>query len=102
MKIATWNVNSVRSRLPRLLPWLERRQPDVLCLQETKVVDEDFPLQEINALGYNCLISGQKTYNGVAIISQSEACDPIRGLPEDISEDDRRIVAGRIDGIRII
>jgi len=102
MKIATWNVNSVRSRLPRLLPWLESRQPDVVCLQETKVIDEDFPLQEIRALGYNCLISGQKTYNGVAIISKSEVCDPIRGLPEEIGDDDRRIVAARIDGIRII
>jgi len=102
MKIATWNVNSVRSRLPRLLPWLERHQPDILCLQETKVIDQDFPLLEIRALGYNCLISGQKTYNGVAIISKSEACDPILTLPEDGPAADRRIAAARIDGIRIV
>ena len=70
MLLATWNVNSIRARLPRLLAWLERRRPDVVCLQETKVVDEDFPTAEIQALGYHCRAFGQKTYNGVAILSR--------------------------------
>ena len=68
-RIATWNVNSVRARLPRVLAWLDRQQPDVVCLQETKVVDEDFPTVELAALGYHAVVFGQKTYNGVAILS---------------------------------
>jgi exodeoxyribonuclease III len=102
MKIATWNVNSVRSRLPRLLAWLEKRRPDVVCLQETKVVDESFPLAELQAIGYRCLITGQKTYNGVAILSLAEAVDTVKQLPGDTLESDKRLIAAAIDGIRII
>lgn len=102
MKIATWNVNSIRTRLPRLLTWLQQRQPDIACFQETKVVDEDFPLAEISELGYRCIISGQRTYNGVAIISRSDACDPILSLPDDDVDAPRRVVAATIDGIRIV
>ena len=69
MEIATWNVNSVRARLPRLLPWLEQRQPDVVCLQETKCLDEVFPREPIEDLGYQIETFGQKTYNGVAILA---------------------------------
>jgi exodeoxyribonuclease III len=102
MKIATWNVNSIRTRLPRLLSWLERRQPDIVCLQETKVVDANFPLAELEAAGYRCLINGQKTYNGVAILSLKEAIDAVRQLPGDTLESERRLLAAKIDGVKII
>ena len=73
MKIATWNVNSVRARLPRVAAWLERERPDVVCLQETKVVDDDFPAADFEALGYHVAVFGQKTYNGVAILARGPA-----------------------------
>ena len=69
MKLATWNVNSLKVRLPQVLDWASRHRPDVLCLQETKLEDEKFPSLEIAAAGYQVLCSGQKTYNGVAILS---------------------------------
>ena len=101
LTIATWNVNSVRSRLDRLLAWLERRRPDVVCLQETKVVDADFPRTAIEAAGYRCLINGQKTYNGVAILSRDEA-QPIAGaLPGDTPDSERRILAASVAGIAV-
>jgi len=99
--VATWNVNSVRSRLSRLLAWLERRRPDVVCLQETKVVDADFPLAEITAAGYHCLINGQKTYNGVAILSREEARPIARALPGDTEESERRVLAASVAGINV-
>jgi exodeoxyribonuclease III len=102
MKIATWNVNSIRIRLPRLLSWLERTQPDVVCLQETKVTDDIFPKVELESLGYCCLISGQKTYNGVAILSKLECSDAVLALPDDTPEADRRLVSALIAGIRVI
>ena len=102
MKLATWNVNSIRVRLPRLLTWLERRQPDVVCLQEIKVVDANFPVKEIEALGYRCLVDGQKTYNGVAILSRAEATDPVGSLPGDGPDAERRIQVATIEGIRIV
>lgn len=102
MKIATWNVNSVRTRLPNLLAWLERRSPDVVCLQETKVPDDEFPITELESLGYHCLLSGQRTYNGVAILSHNEASDRALCLPGDAPDSQRRILVGTIDGIRII
>lgn len=102
MKIATWNVNSIRMRLPRLLAWLERRQPDVACLQETKVIDGDFPVKEIEALGYHCLVNGQKTYNGVAILSRAPAENAIKALPDDTPEAERRLLAATINGVRVI
>ncbi|HEY9891396.1 MAG TPA: endonuclease/exonuclease/phosphatase family protein, partial [Candidatus Sericytochromatia bacterium] len=71
MKIATWNVNSIRSRQLHVIDWLHETQVDVLCLQETKVVDADFPQQPFEALGLNLYISGQKSYNGVAIFSKT-------------------------------
>ncbi|MEY3544885.1 MAG: exodeoxyribonuclease, partial [Cyanobacteriota bacterium] len=70
MRIASWNVNSVRTRLDQVLAWLEQQQPDVLCLQETKVADELFPHKAFEQLGYHCAISGQKAYNGVALVSR--------------------------------
>ncbi len=102
MLIATWNVNSIRMRVPRLQDWLGRRRPDVVCLQETKVVDEDFPFEPFRELGYHCLVNGQKTYNGVAILSKTPACDPAMSLPGDGPEADRRVLAATIDGVRIV
>lgn len=69
-KIASWNVNSLRVRLPHVLDWLSTAQPDVLALQETKVTDEDFPIMDLQEVGYHAVFSGQKTYNGVATISK--------------------------------
>jgi exodeoxyribonuclease-3 len=102
MRIATWNVNSIRIRLPRLLSWLESSGPDVVCLQETKVTDDIFPTAEIEALGYRCLINGQKTYNGVAILSKLEFADPLTQLPGDDGDVERRMLAVTVSGARII
>ena len=102
MLLATWNVNSVRARLPRLLPWLERRRPDIVCLQETKVVDEEFPVAEIGALGYRCIVWGQKTYNGVAVLSREDPTDVSYGLPDDLDDAERRVVAVPVDNIRVV
>lgn len=71
-KIATWNVNSIRVRLPHVLQWLAEAKPDVLALQETKILDLDFPVMEINQAGYECVFSGQRTYNGMAILSRKK------------------------------
>jgi len=70
MKVATWNVNSVRTRIQSITKWLDEAKPDVVCLQEIKCQDEQFPLSEFEALGYNCAVHGQKSYNGVAILSK--------------------------------
>jgi len=102
LTVATWNVNSVRSRLSRLLGWLERRRPDVVCLQETKVVDDDFPRSDIEAAGYHCLINGQKTYNGVAILSLAPAQEIARALPGDTDESERRLLAASVAGVDVV
>ena len=101
MKIAIWNVNSLKVRLPHVLDWLSATDMDVLCLQETKLTDENFPIDEINAAGYHAIYSGQKTYNGVAIISKSEAHDVITDVP-GLDDPQRRILGATIDGIRIL
>ena len=101
MKIATWNVNSLRVRLPHVLQWLEAAQPDVLAIQETKTVDEQFPLAELEAAGYNAVFAGQKTYNGVAILSKSPATEIVTDIP-DLDDPQRRILAATIDGVRVV
>lgn len=101
MKIATWNVNSLRVRLPHVLQWLEAAQPDVLAIQETKTVNEQFPLAELEAAGYNAVFAGQKTYNGVAILSKSLATDVVTDIP-DLDDPQRRILTATIDGVRIV
>jgi exodeoxyribonuclease-3 len=93
MKIATWNVNSVKARLPHLLDYLQRTQPDVVCLQETKCPAADFPLLEIAGLGYHVETLGQRTYNGVALVSRQPACDVTYGLPGYEDEQARYIEA---------
>jgi len=102
MKIATWNVNSIRARLPRLLDWLRQRQPDVACLQETKVVDDLFPRAEIESLGYHCVCTGQKTYNGVAVLSRTPPVEVLRDLPGEPPESERRFLAVDVSGVRVV
>ncbi len=101
MKIATWNVNSLKVRLPHLLQWLETNPVDVLCLQETKLEDDKFPLADINAAGYQVAFSGQKTYNGVAILSKLPITDVVRNNPR-FDDPQQRILAATIGGMRFI
>ncbi len=98
MKIATWNVNSIKARLPNILEWLEAAAPDVVLLQETKTVDEGFPAMEIEDLGYNIAVHGQKTYNGVAILSKFPIEDVQRGLPGNDDDDQARYIEAVISG----
>lgn len=101
MKIATWNVNSLNVRLPHVLDWLAEHRPDALCLQETKLEDGKFPRAEIEAAGYQALFSGQKTYNGVAILSRSEGTDAQIGIP-GFPDEQRRVLAATVEGVRVI
>ena len=101
MKIATWNVNSLKVRLPQLLQWLESTPVDVLCLQETKLTDDKFPVAEINAAGYKVTYSGQKTYNGVAILSRDPITDVVKNNPR-FEDEQQRIIAATINGMRFI
>ena len=101
MKLATWNVNSLKVRLPHVVDWLTSAQPDVLCLQETKLEDKNFPLAEIEALGYRAAFSGQKTYNGVALISKLETIDVVNAIP-NFEDEQKRVLAATFDGVRVI
>lgn len=101
MKLATWNINSIRQRLPHVLAWLEANQPDVLALQEIKTEADKFPLAEVEATGYHCVLDGQKAYNGVALISREAPADVVRGMP-DFADEQRRVLAATYAGVRII
>ncbi len=101
MKIASWNVNSVKARLPRLLDYLKDASPDVLCLQELKVVDEAFPRQEVEDMGYNVETHGQKTYNGVALLSKYPIEDVMRRLPGNEEDEQARYIEGTVNNVRI-
>ncbi|MCB1587026.1 MAG: endonuclease/exonuclease/phosphatase family protein, partial [Xanthomonadales bacterium] len=101
MKIASWNVNSLKVRLEHVLQWCGENSPNVLAIQETKLKDENFPEQEIRDMGYHVVYSGQPTYNGVAIISSSPATDVITDI-EGLDDPQRRILAATVDGVRII
>lgn len=100
LKIATWNVNSLRVRLPHLLEWLQTHQPDIVAIQETKLPDEVFPLAEINQAGYNVVFSGQRTYNGVAILSREQASDIVVDIPT-LEDPQRRVLGVTVHGIRL-
>lgn len=102
VKLATWNVNSIRARLPRLLDWLSRANPDVVCLQELKVPDADFPIAELEAAGYRAAIFGQRTYNGVAILARDQPTEVTTGLTDDRDDDQARLIAATVGGIRVI
>ncbi|RKY25153.1 MAG: exodeoxyribonuclease III [Planctomycetota bacterium] len=105
MKIATWNINSVRSRLDRLIAWLGEHKPDVLCLQELKCQEHQFPFEDIARAGYHAVMIGQKSYNGVAILSRAEPGDikPATDLAAPLDSDDQaRLISASVDGVRII
>ena len=101
MRLATWNVNSLKVRLAPLLDWLGHHRPDVICLQETKTVDENFPAEALRAAGYRAVYSGQKTYNGVAILSRADATEVSIGIP-DFPDELKRVIAASVNGVRII
>jgi len=95
MKLASWNVNSLKVRLPQLLDWLARQKPDIVCLQETKLENDKFPALELEAAGYHCVWSGQKTYNGVAILSRRALAAPATEMPA-FPDEQRRVIAASI------
>lgn len=101
MKIATWNVNSLKVRLPHVLDWLAANPVDVLCLQETKLEDKSFPHGELAAAGYHSVHNGQKTYNGVAILARDEPAGVARDIP-GFSDEQKRILAATIAGVRVV
>src|SRR6266849_4117851 len=96
MRIATWNVNSIRQRIENLTAWLTERAPDIVCLQETKTVDDAFPRAPIEALGYNVAIHGQKTFNGVAILSKLKFDEVTPRLPGDDADDHARFIEATV------
>ncbi len=101
MKLATWNVNSLTVRLPQLLEWLSANPVDAIVLQETKLTDDKFPQAEIEAAGYAAQCFGQKTYNGVALLSRSPASDIVRNIP-GFEDAQARVIAGTVAGVRIV
>nr|WP_075487736.1 exodeoxyribonuclease III [Prochlorococcus marinus] len=110
MLIATWNVNSIRTRLSQIIDWINQVNPDILCLQETKVVDDDFPVDPFKKLGYSVEVFGQKSYNGVAIISKIKAKNIKKGFYDDsesnqnieIFQDQKRLISADFNGIKFI
>ena len=101
MKIATWNVNSLSVRLPQVLDWLAAHQPDALCLQETKLTDDKFPHAELTAVGYESQWFGQKTYNGVALLTRTPATEVTKNIP-GLDDPQARVIAGTVQGVRVI
>ncbi len=101
MKIATWNVNSLKVRLPHLLEWLAANPVDAVCLQETKTEDKNFPAAELQQTGYQVAFSGQKTYNGVAILSRHPLSDVQFGIP-NFEDEQKRVIAATIEGVRVV
>ena len=102
MKIATWNVNSINVRMPQLLGWLETADPDIVCFQETKSIDDNFPVMALKAAGYDAVFMGQKSYNGVAIISKFPIEDVQKNFVDDDDESPKRLIAATIKGVRIV
>ena len=100
-RVATWNVNSLRVRLPHLRDWLAANAVDVLALQETKLPDADFPAADLQALGWHSVCSGQRTYNGVAILAHEPPGDIVAGIP-GFDDDQRRVLAGTVQGVRVV
>ena len=101
MKLATWNVNSLNVRLPHVLDWLKAQQPDALCLQELKMEDAKFPREAFDAIGYQAAFSGQKTYNGVAILTRERPDDVVAGMP-GYADEQKRVIAVTLAGVRVI
>ena len=101
MKLATWNVNSLTVRLPQVLDWLAAHEPDVLCLQETKLTDDKFPHAKFSAAGYESQWFGQKTYNGVALLTRMPVADVVKNIP-GLDDHQARVIAGTVQGVRVI
>ncbi len=101
MRVATWNVNSLRVRLPQVIDWLTSQQPDLLALQETKIADPDFPVEAIRQAGYRAVYSGQKAYNGVAILTRQAAGNPVTDLPGP-EDPQRRVLGVSYQGLRLL
>jgi len=101
LKVASWNVNSLNVRLPHVLAWCDTTRPDILALQETKLTDDHFPAEALLEAGYHSVFSGQKTYNGVAILSREPALDIVTDIA-GLDDPQRRILAATIGGVRII
>jgi len=102
LKIATWNVNSVRARLERLLAWLQKAQPDIVCLQELKAKEEAFPFEAIREAGYHAAVFGQPTYNGVAILSRIEPQNIFRGMDDGVDDPQARFLAAQVGEIQVL
>jgi exodeoxyribonuclease-3 len=101
MRLATWNVNSLKVRLPHLTDWLAKAQPDIVCLQELKLEDAKFPRAELEAAGYQAAFSGQKTYNGVAILARAGLSEVSAGMP-GFADEQKRVIAATIGGVRSV
>jgi exodeoxyribonuclease-3 len=101
MKLATWNVNSIKVRLPQLLAWLEAARPDALCLQELKTEEPGFPRAALEAAGYASAVFGQKTYNGVAILARAPLADVASGIP-GFADEQSRVIAATVAGTRVV
>lgn len=101
LSIATWNVNSINARLPNVLDWLKKKKPDVLLMQELKCMDEKFPAKDFEEMGYTVETHGQKTWNGVAIVSKHDITDVKKGLPGDTKDEQARYIEATIKGVRI-
>jgi len=101
VKIASWNVNSIKARLSNVLAWIETARPDILCLQETKCPEADFPLLEIKSLGYHVEAAGQRSYNGVALLTREPARDIVKGLPGDPADEQARYIEATVGDLRV-
>ena len=102
MKVATWNVNSIRARQQHVVDWLDAVQPDVLCLQELKVTEGDFPFEEVRDCGYEAAVFGQKTYNGVAILSRRPPSNVVTDLGDEVDDPQARLISAEVDGVTIL
>jgi exodeoxyribonuclease-3 len=102
MKLVTWNINSIRARTDRLIVWLDRERPDVVCLQETKTEDAAFPFEVLRKLGYEVATFGQRSYNGVAIASKQPLTEVTRGFGDGESDDEARVIAATTHGVRVV
>ncbi len=100
-RLATWNVNSLKVRLPHLLDWLASARPDAMCLQETKTEDANFPVAALREAGYEAVFCGQKSYNGVAILSRTPATDVQHGIPQ-FADDPKRVIAATLGDVRVV
>jgi exodeoxyribonuclease-3 len=101
MRLATWNVNSLKVRLPHLLDWLGRAKPHIACLQETKIEDANFPRMELEAAGYQAVYCGQKAYNGVAILARAQPGEVQHGIPNFV-DDPKRVIAATVQELRVV